>query len=74
MNCSTLATGVPLTASMASPDFSLPADGPGSVTVATVTAGGYFRNPRAAYSALSSDCLKSALLALSTSSRDLPGG
>ena len=74
VNCSTLATGVPSTASKASPAFSLPADGPGSLTVAAVTADGYFKYPNAAYSALSSEFLKSVLLALSTSSRDFPGG
>jgi hypothetical protein len=44
------------------------------VTLATVTADGYFRKLNAAYSALSSEFLKSVLLALSISSLDLSGG
>ena len=74
VNSSSLATGLSLTMSMASPSFSLPADGPGSVTFWTVTASGYFRYPSAAYSALSSDCLKSPAFSLSMSSLLLSGG
>ena len=74
VNSSRLATGLSLTMSMASPACSFPADGPGSVTVSTVTAFGYFRYASAAYSALSSDRLKSLLLSLSISSFDLSGG
>jgi len=43
VNASTLGTGVPSTLSMASPTWSLPADGPGSVTFSTVTALAYLR-------------------------------
>ncbi|CKR22357.1 Uncharacterised protein [Mycobacterium tuberculosis] len=74
VNWSRLPTGVPSTASMASPACSLSTDGPGSMTEATVTAFGYFRYPRAAYSAAASERLKSAALSFSISSRDLPGG
>ncbi len=67
-------TSTLLTMSIASPAFNLPADGPGSVTDSTVTAFGYFRYDSAAYSALSSEALKSLVLALSISSFDLSGG
>jgi hypothetical protein len=60
VNSAMFATGLPSTASIASPSFNLPADGPGSLTFSTRTADGYFRYPSAAYSALSSDRLKSA--------------